>query len=378
MKILLVLRAPTGGLWRHAVDLAETLAQREHEVGLAIDGGFSDSQTERGLARLEPLLSLGIYKLPIARQPGLADISAAWKIRKLAAKLGVDVVHGHGAKGGTYARMASVLAKNRISTYTPHGGVLNYRVGYFDGDMLRKVETLMLFMIDSIAFESEFARHTYFETIGMPRCNWRVIHNGLGPDDFAPLPEPDERFDFAFVGELRSVKGVPVLLKALSQITRPDGTPATMVLAGGGPEVPSAHALCTELNLCDRVKFVGVQPAREVFAKSDCVVMPSLYESLPYVILEAAATGKQVIATDVGGVNEIFGPYADRLIRANDVEALKAAMTRFLEDPETGGREGEELKAFVAERFNVARMTDNVEALYRSTLAGEDDRGTVV
>lgn len=284
-------------------------------------------------------------------------------------------MHGHGAKGGAYARFAAVGIPKRISAYTPHGGVLNYKVGQFEGNVLRKVETLMLYMLDSIAFESEFARHTYFETIGKPRCNWRVIHNGLGPGDFAPLPKPDEHFDFAFVGELRSVKGVPVLLEALSQITRPDGTPATMILAGGGPEVPAAHALCTKFELCDRVDFVGVQPAREVFAKSDCVVMPSLYESLPYVILEAAATGKQVIATNVGGVNEIFGPYADRLIRANDVGALKDAMTRFLDDPETGGKEGRELRAFVEERFNVARMTDHVEALYRATLAGETVQG---
>ena len=371
MKILIVLRAPTGGLWRHAVDLAETLAQHGSEVGLAIDGGFSDSQTERGLARLKDLMSLGIYRLPIARQPGLADINAARKIRKLANELDVDIVHGHGAKGGAYARFAAFGIKTRVSVYTPHGGVINYKVGQWDGNMLRKVETFMLGMIDAIAFESDFARRAYFETIGKPTCEWRVIHNGLGPGDFEPLPEPENRYDFAFVGELRNVKGVPVLLEALSQIQRPDGTPATLILAGGGPEVPAAHAQIEKLRISDRVQFVGVQPAREVFAQSDCVVMPSLFESLPYVILEAAATGKQVIATNVGGVCEIFGPYADRLIPASDVEALKTAMTRFLGDPETGGVEGAELKAYVKEKFNVTRMTSEVERLYEDALAAK-------
>ena len=64
MKVLMVLRAPTGGLWRHAVDLAESLAGRGYEVGLAMDKGFSDGQTERGVARLEPVLSLGIHRSP--------------------------------------------------------------------------------------------------------------------------------------------------------------------------------------------------------------------------------------------------------------------------------------------------------------------------
>ncbi len=369
MKILLVLRAPTGGLWRHAVDLGETLARKGHEVGLAMDAGFSDDQTVRGVARLEPVLSLGIHRLPIARQPGLGDLSATTKIRRLAKRLGVDVVHGHGAKGGTYARLATLGVPNRISAYTPHGGVLNYHVGQFDGDMLRKVETAMLGMLDAIAFESEFARKTYFETIGTPRCAYEVIHNGLGPEDFAPLPKVEEHFDFAFIGELREVKGVPILLRALSETLRPDGRPATMILAGGGPEEPAIHAECQRLGICDRVRFVGVRPAREVLAKSCCVVIPSFYESLPYVILEAAATGRQVISTDVGGIKEIFGPYADRLIPPRDIAALKVAMARFLEDPDTAEKQGAELKAFVIGHFNVDRMTAEVEKLYDKALA---------
>lgn len=369
MKILLVLRAPTGGLWRHAVDLAETLAARGWEVGLAIDGGFSDAQTERGLIRLRPLLTLGVHCVAIARQPGLGDFSAILAIRRLAGRLGVDIVHGHGAKGGAYARFAALGVKGRVSVYTPHGGVLNYKVGQFEGNMLRKVETLMLGMTDAIAFESDFARRAYFETIGKPPHEWQVIHNGLGPADFAPLPEGNTHFDFAFVGELRSAKGVPILLRALAETVRPDGTPANLVLAGGGPEEPMTRAEVERLGIGDRVRFVGVKPAREVFALSDCVVMPSLAESLPYVILEAAATGRQVIATNVGGVNEIFGPYADRLIRANDVEALKSAMSDFLRDPEKAHSEGAELRAYVADHFNVARMTDEVEGLYAKTLA---------
>jgi glycosyltransferase involved in cell wall biosynthesis len=369
MKILMVLRAPTGGLWRHAVDLAETLAARGWNVGLAMDGGFSDAQTERGLARLTPLLSLGVHRLPIARQPGLGDLSAILAIRRLAKRLDVDVVHGHGAKGGAYARFAALAVKKRVSVYTPHGGVLNYKVGEFDGNVLRKVETLMLGMTDAIAFESDFARRAYIETIGKPPHEWQVIHNGLGAADFAPLPEGDAHFDFAFVGELRSAKGVPILLQALAETVRPDGTPATLVLAGGGPEEPMARSDVKRLGIADRVRFVGVRPAREVFALSNCVVMPSLAESLPYVILEAAATGRQVIATNVGGVKEIFGPYADRLIPASDVTALKTAMSAFLCNPEKARAEGAELQAYVADHFNVARMTDDVEALYAKTLA---------
>ena len=293
MNILMVLRAPTGGLWRHAVDLSEHLARQGRNVGLAMDGSFSDAQTERGVARLEPLLKLGIHRLPIARQPGLADASAAVKVRRLAKKLDADIVHGHGAKGGVYARMAAYGVRNRAAVYTPHGGVLHYRAGHWSGNLLRSAERMMLGMNDAVIFESEFAQETYFATFGTPSCVSGVVHNGLGPEDFDPLPETAERFDFAFVGELRVLKGVPILLEALSQTSRSDGTPATLIMAGGGREEASILQLVDTLGLKDRVRFVGVRPAREVFAQASCVIMPSFKESLPYVVLEAAASGRQ-------------------------------------------------------------------------------------
>ncbi len=369
MNILMVLRAPTGGLWRHAVDLAEILAKQGRNVGLAMDGSFSDAQTERGVARLEPLLTLGIHRLPIARQPGLTDALAGLKIRRLARRLGADVVHGHGAKGGVYARMAAFGVRDRVAIYTPHGGVLNFKVGQRSGDLLRSAERMMLGMNDAIAFESEYARTAYSEIIGAPNCVSDVVHNGLGPDDFEPLPEADEQFDFAFIGELRALKGVPILLEALSDTTRSDGTPATLILAGGGRDEASIRQLADTLGLQDRVRFVGVRPAREVFARSSCVVMPSFHESLPYVVLEAAASGRQVIATNVGGIKEIFGPYADRLVPARDVGSLKSAMGRFLADADRAREEARELHEYVAEHFNISRMAAGIEALYGKALA---------
>ncbi len=365
MKILMVLRAPTGGLWRHAVDLSEALALRHHDVGLALDAGFTDAQTQAGLDRLAPLLTLGIHRLPIARQPGFGDLSAAWRIRKLAKRLGVDIVHGHGAKGGIYARLAAVGTRHRVSVYTPHGGVIHYLDRPVLGMIVRGLEKTMLGITDAIIFESEFASKIYSDRIGAPQNAWQVIHNGLGAADFAFLADAQTRFDFAFVGELRTLKGVSVLLQALAGARHPDGTPASLVLAGSGPDEETFRKEATRLGLDERVRFVGVKPAREVFATTGCVVMPSLAESLPYVILEAAATGRQVIATRVGGIGEIFGPYAGALVPPGDVEALGKAMTDFLADPEDGARQGAQLREYVIVHFNAAGMTDAIEELYR-------------
>lgn len=371
MKILHVLRAPTGGLWRHVVDLSVELAARGHDIGIAMDGGFSDIQTKSGLERLAGLTSLGIHRVPINRQPGLSDIGAALYVRQLAARLDAQVVHGHGAKGGLYARAAVGGVTGRVCAYTPHGGVLNYGPGSLSGGLFRKFETLLLGMTDAIVFESDFARQSYFKQIGVPKHHWAVVHNGLGASDFMPVEPDSEPYDFVFIGELRPVKGIPFLIDALTRVKRADGGQATLILAGDGPDGPAIREQIERLGLADHVLMAGVQPARKMLARADCVVIPSLAESLPYVVLEAAAAGKQVISTRIGGIGEIFGPSADRLLPPGDVEALRNAMQKFLDDPVAADREAAARRLYVKEQFSLSRMTDGVARIYRAALGQE-------
>jgi glycosyltransferase involved in cell wall biosynthesis len=89
---------------------------------------------------------------------------------------------------------------------------------------------------------------------------------------------------------------------------------------------------------------------------------------LPYVILEAASAGLPVIATDVGGIAEIFGPTAGSLLPPADAAALAGAMQRVLDDPDAAQREMCERLEFIRPRFSVAHMTDQIEGLYRTVL----------
>ena len=80
------------------------------------------------------------------------------------------------------------------------------------------------------------------------------------------------------------------------------------------------------LGLSDRIELLGVRPAGEALARGRCLVVASLAESLPYVILEGASAGLPVISTDVGGIGEIFGPTSASLFPAADTAALRNAM----------------------------------------------------
>jgi glycosyltransferase involved in cell wall biosynthesis len=369
LRVLQVLRAPTGGLWRHVVDLSKELSLRGHDVGLVLDSEFSDRQTNEGLETLAPYLKLGVHRIAIGRQPSHKDISAALKLRRLASELQINVIHGHGAKGGLFARLGRLGTQNRIAVYTPHGGVLNYPQSSLSGKLFRKIERWLLPITDVISFESAFARHAFTKQVGRPSCLSPVVHNGLKPAEFGALPPEDNAFDFVFIGELRTVKGIPFLLDALTKVVRQNGQPANLLLVGGGPDKARLETQITRLGLKDRVYMAGIQPAHEMFSKARCVVVPSLAESLPYIILEAVAAEKQVLATRVGGIHEIFGPTQESLLPPSDASALAKAMQQFIDFPDQAQEEAKERLEFVRDRFSLARMTTDIETNYLAALA---------
>lgn len=368
LRILQVLRAPTGGLWRHVVDLSQNLSELGHDVGIVLDSDFADPQTEAGLALLEENLSLGVHRLSISRRPGPKDVFTSLKLRNLSKRLQVDVVHGHGAKGGLFARLVGIRSPRRIAVYTPHGGVLNFDPETTAGRVFRGIEKCLLPFTNAILFESEYARQTFTRQIATPKCSTPIIHNGLKPSEFSAMPASADAFDFLFVGELRDLKGIPFLLEALVLINKQNSPPSKLLLVGGGPDKAFLENRIVELGLSDHVQMAGVQPAHAMFAKGRCVVVPSLSESLPYIVLEAAAAEKPIIATRVGGIHEIFGPTADKLVPPADAKSLANAMQAYLDAPDITDAEMRERLAFVKERFSLNLMTTDILRSYNDAL----------
>ena len=368
LRILQILRAPVGGLFRHVYDLTQALAARGHQIGIVVDSLHTDALTEERLGQLAPVAPLGIHSMRIPRLFGPSDIVTPLQIRALADRLGIEVLHGHGAKGGFLARLGRVGAR-RVALYTPHGGVLNYPPGSMAGRAFRLIERTLVSATDAMIFESGFAQRAFAEQIVVPTCPAPVIHNGLSPAEFEPIDFAPGAADFVFIGEFRSVKGISYLLDALVDVRAPGGRLATLAMAGGGADLDAIKAQIARVGLTERVRLLGVTPAREALRHGRCEVVPSLAESLPYVVLEAAAAGIPVISTTVGGISEIFGPTADRLVPPADSGALRRAMQAVLDDPAAASAEATARLAYVRAGFSVVLMADRIEALYREVLA---------
>lgn len=129
LRILHVLRAPLGGLFRHVVDLAREQAARGHQVGLVCDSSTGGDQAALTLADLAPSLALGVTRVAMSRNPGFDDIGAFAHVIARSRACAPDVIHGHGSKGGLYARLPGLWSKSAVRAYTPHGGSFNYRPG---------------------------------------------------------------------------------------------------------------------------------------------------------------------------------------------------------------------------------------------------------
>ena len=375
LRILHVLRAPLGGLFRHVLDLTREQVERGHAVGLVVDSLTGGEAAANNLATLAPILELGIKRLPMPRQPHARDAVNVLKVAAHARSLRIDVVHGHGSKGGLYARLPGFAARRGapIRCYTPHGGSFNHVATPLVQALYMHVEKLLARRTDVMLFESVFIANCFHQRVGDTTALVRIVQNGIGPTDFVPVaPKPDAAA-FLYVGELRSAKGIDTLLDALALLTRRRNEALRLVLVGSGPDCERLEAQAQALGIADQVSFPGAMPARQAFALGRTLVVPSRAESLPYIVLEAAGARMPMVATDVGGIGEIFGPHRDRLICCDDPKRLADALDDTLvADPAVVRRQVDDLATFVSKRFTIATMADAVLAGYRDAFA----RGT--
>jgi glycosyltransferase involved in cell wall biosynthesis len=366
LNILHVLRAPVGGLFRHVFDLARAQAALGHRVGLVADASTGGQHAQERFAQLAPHLALGITRLCMSRHIGFGDVAACAHVAHRAAAVGADVVHGHGAKGGAYARLATLRAGIRV--YTPHGGSLHYAWNSPAGFFYLASERLLMRRTDLLLFESAYGRDALEAKVGRAPALARVVHNGIAPEEFEPVTCSPDAADLVFVGELRKLKGLDVLIEALAMLAH-EGRNVNATVVGDGPDRGAFESQAAGAGLSKSIRFAGAMPARSAFARGRFLVVPSRAESLPYIVLEGAAAGIPMLVTRVGGIAEIFGPDACGLIAPGDPGALARALSQALGNPSAAANQAQRLRERVRASFTIDTMTRTVLAAYREALA---------
>ncbi len=374
LRILHVFRAPLGGLFRHVLDVARGQIAAGHLVGIFCDSSTGGARADKTLTALAPDLALGLHRMPMHRSIHPLDAVAVTRLSALARRLAPDVLHGHGSKGGAFARLAAGSGR-AIRAYTPHGGSFNYHPGTLAHRLYMAAEKILERRTDVFLFESRYVRDRFEAFVGATDRLVRVVHNGIAEEEFEPIERAPDPFDLVYIGEFRIAKGVDTLIEALSLIKKKHGRRLTLLAVGSGPTETRLQDHARAAGVWDSTAFVPPQPIRAALARGRVMVVPSKAESLPYVILEAAAAAQPLVSTDVGGIPEIFGPYAGDLIPPSDPVRLAGKIMDALGQSE----EARHAKALALSRevhdgFRIDTMLDGVLGGYADARAARRDR----
>jgi len=209
----------------------------------------------------------------------------------------------------------------------------------------------------------------------IPREKLVVIPNGVDPARY-PAPEPAKltslgvwagRRAVTFVGRLERQKGVRWLIESAPDWLErlPD---FDLLLVGKGPLEPELRRLAEKLGIPGRVHFAGWRPdVPEILAASEILVLPSEWEGMPNVVLEAMASRLPVVASDVEGVRELLGEGAkNQTVRFGDGRGLAERLARLLSDPQLAAELGAANRRRVEQEFGIERMVAAYEDLWES------------
>ena len=212
------------------------------------------------------------------------------------------------------------------------------------------------------------------DVLGVPAEKIRIVHNGVVLDRFEAVSHGQLRDELTgrrtravvlTLARLDRQKGHRFLLEAAMQV--PD---AVFVLAGDGPERQALEHQAARCGLSGRVCFLGDRvDVPELLASCDLLLLPSLFEGLPLAALEGMAAGKPVVATLIGGTDEVVvHGETGLLVPPSDPNWLAAAIRTILHDPALAHRLGENGRIRVASRFSVEAMVGQVESVYDDVL----------
>lgn len=355
-RILVVSQATSEGVAICVRDLVEAAVSSGYKITVACPstGDLAAWVQERG-ATWE--------RLEMRRSPHPGDVLAVVRVRRLARAHAL--VHLHSSKAGAVGRlaMASLGRRRPPSVFTPHGW--SWLVGGWLAPVYRQTERIMFPLTTAVVAVSAEERSQGQAVLGSRAARIRVNPNGVDVSRFCPAGPVADRSDdplVVCVGRLSHQRAPDVAVAALAMMHTPA---ARLRLVGDGEDRAAIEKQARILGLAERVELVGFRPdpAPELRA-ADVVVVPSRYDGMALVLLEAMACGAAIVATQVAGSSVLEG--AGRLVPVGDSVSLAQAVDALLADPHQRRQLGIAARNRVLEHYSLERSLEGILGLWRS------------
>lgn len=361
--IVQILRSPEGGIRKHVVDILENLASDSYRKIFIT----SLTESDRDLSYLKELYDVEFFNLKINDKPGFLDIVNIFKIYFYLFKINNLVLHGHGAKGGLYARVCGKLLFAK-SVYTPHGGSLHRVFGKIKSFVYDGVEKILIPLTDKFIFESNYSQNEFHKHVGDVSFKEVVNYNGVRFSSTQKNIQytPGTEIHLASFGLLRHLKGHDIVLESLG-ILKQKNIPFKYVIYGYGEKEEELKKIISRLEIEDFVKIENYsENILEKMCDFDFIVHPSRFESFGYVPVEAMSVKVPVITSYEGGLKEVSVAGGSFVVRSNTKEEY-AELFGEIYNGKYNLRDMTEIAYNEARRkFSVETMVKNLDSIYRS------------
>lgn len=298
--VVQILRTPIGGIRKHVFDILESVSVSDAQQIFITNTTDTD-------AELPQYANLKTYNIAIHDQPHLKDLGNIFQIYKILKSYKVDVIHGHGAKGGIYARILSFLLGHAKCIYTPHGGSLHRVYGKLKNKIYDLVELVFMPLTDVYLFESKYSCNEFTKNVGDAKNKSIINYNGVDipAKKAVNIYKAGEKLKLASFGLLRHLKGHDIAIEACAMLAR-ENIPFEYTIYGRGEEEATLLALIEKYGLHDSVHIKNYSGnVLEEMLKFDFIIHSSRFESFGYVPVEAMSLGVPVVVSAEGGLKEV-------------------------------------------------------------------------
>lgn len=317
----------------------------------------------------------------VVRLEPLLNPFALMRLVRVLSQEHVTILQTHGARANFYGRVAGWLAEVPVVVSTVHNSIADYEGRRLKRWIYSAALRLTLSWVNRIICVSDAIRRDVVQDDPAAAGLAETVHNGVDRLMFQkPVDRTRIRREFGLtdgpllvtVARLTEQKGHCDLIEALA-LLREQWPQLQCVCVGDGELRQPLEALAAARGLSSMCRFVGSRDdVMEFYAAADMVVLPSHSEGFPFVILEALAMGKPVIATGVNGVPEVIEHMkTGLLVEARDVAGLAGAIRSLLEHPERAMQLGIAGRAVVQAQFTADRMVEKTVAVFDAALRTE-------
>ncbi|MEK1947362.1 MAG: glycosyltransferase [Ensifer adhaerens] len=368
LRLLEVLEPSGGGSGRHFIDLCRGMHLRGHHV----EAVYSPVRAEESFVRELKAIGLpAVHAVDMKRAPGPTDIPAFLTLRRIMRDHGpFDIVHGHSSKAGALTRLR-LPGRHLPRIYTPHAfRTLDPTLGRGGRLIYGAIEWgLAWFYTDHLICVSDDER-SHAVSLYMPEERMSVIVNGVAPPsrDMATTIRASfgiapNAFVFGFIGRLTAQKAPERLVAAFKNIAA-TVKDSHLVMVGAGELEGTVRTAISESGLQNRMHLTSAFTGPQAAPAFDVLVMPSRYEAMSYVMLEGAAAGKPIIASDIGGARTVIEDGHNGFIVQNTDDISELAKTMAASATPATFRKLAAAADSVKERFTLDAMLDQTEMLY--------------